>query len=547
MSDEGERGARWTEMTDDMAATEDRTDPSPSDSDGGSDERRPPRSFELPEIEVPAPTGRTEFSEPSGAEEEPEEAAGGADPRDGATVGGEGSADERERPVQESEDDRDARPRPNPWFERPARPAAASGEDAETAADAKAVADAEDAKDAPRREPRGEETGPVAASTPTAETAEPEGAGEGDGGAAVAASLRGEESPAGPAEPGDVRVAPAVTADEDERADRPAEERPAGWEGSLFDGGGDRGGGVDNYAPVEMPGANAPVRPGKPSSGNWRLPDWIDDEEQRAGEGRGGDSAGFEEEGRSRLGLYAGVGLLLIALVAAGGVFFLKRDGSGSDPAPADSGQSVPSPVGAPVDQQVEVPPDKAMPRFPGTPTRRVGMVVDRTSGLAWPRFGPPWRLPTKQNRLAVKGWSGQQVVVTERRGNRIWYGQLLTGGLQPALVSHYTGPDSLKQVTALALDDLLKRYYGFPHTARPVASQALTVGGRRGWMIGTRLSYRRPGVRATGELVAVAVIDTGRRTPALVFASVPNTHRKLYPDITAFLTGLRPVRPSTE
>ncbi|WP_119728745.1 hypothetical protein [Thermomonospora amylolytica] len=518
-------------MTEDMATTGDRTGPPPSIEDGGSEDERPPRFPELPEVEVPEPAGRTEFSELPGLTDLPD-AEDVEDDDDGVRDEAPVAEEEwRPAPVADDDDDDDEaeRPQVSSWFERPAQPAVA-----------------EDAGE----EPRSEDVGgrPVATfQTPADEVDEGDGAG---GFAAEPPRAPVEDAPAEPEDPRDMRVAPAAPGDGLRAEERPAEERPAGWEGSLFDGTGDQDEGVGNYAPVEMPGANAPVKPGKPSSGNWQLPDWIHDEEQQARQGRRPEPAGFEEEGRSRVGLYAGIGLLLVALVAAGGVFFLKRGGSDPEPAPVDSGQSGPpagAPAGAPADQEVQVPPDRAMPRFPGKPSRKVGMVTDRISGLSWPRFGAPWQLPTKQNRLGTKGWSGQQVVVTERRGGRIWYGQLLTGGLQPALAPQYTGPDSLKKVTALALDDLIKRYYGFPHTARPVASQALTVGGRQGWLIGTQLGYKRPGVRATGELVAVAVIDTGRRTPALVFASMPDTHRRLYPDVTAFFTGLRPAQQMTE
>ncbi|HEX2314795.1 MAG TPA: hypothetical protein VHJ17_13725 [Thermomonospora sp.] len=346
---------------------------------------------------------------------------------------------------------------------------------------------------------------------------------------------------------GDVRVAPVAGETAGGDRERGPGERP-GWEGSLFDGpGGDEEGNPD-YAPVELPGANAPVRPGKPSSGNWRMPDWIDEEVREHREGRSTRDLAeeYESGGRSRVGLLVGVGVLVVALAAGGGYFYLQR---GEDPAPAPT-PSVPS-AERPVPQgqqtpsappQAKLPPDKAMPRFSGRPTRTTGMVADRRAGLAYPRFAAPWRAAAAGSALAVKGWTGQQVV-TEGRGGREVAGRLLTGVLPASLAAEYEGPGSLRPVTARALDAMIDRYYAFRHRSRPLASQELTVGGRKGWLMSSYLTFKRPGERATGEVVAVAVIDTGRRAPSVAFAAMPNTHRKHWPDVTLFLTTLKPAK----
>ena len=62
-------------------------------------------------------------------------------------------------------------------------------------------------------------------------------------------------------------------------------------------------------------------------------------------------------------------------------------------------------------------------------------------------------------------------------------------------------------------------------------------MGGRPGWLVASYLTYQREGVRATGEIVATAVIDTGRETPAVVFAFMPNTHKQMWPDVNTFFS----------
>ncbi|REE98506.1 hypothetical protein DFJ69_3996 [Thermomonospora umbrina] len=354
-------------------------------------------------------------------------------------------------------------------------------------------------------------------------------------------------------EAGDVRVAPVAGAGERSGAER--EQERSGWEeGSLFDGAeGDDGEGVPDYAPVDMSGPGTPPKPGKPSSGNWRMPDWIDEEAREHREGRSTRDIAADYEGGkgSRVGLIAGVSVLVVALAVAGGYFYLQR---GDDKAPADTVPSAPAvglstpPVGreTPPAPQTDLPPDKAMPRFSGRPTRTGGAVADRRAGLAYPRFAAPWRPAAAGSRLSTKGWSGQQVLV-EGRGGTSAVGRLLTGVLPSSAASEYRGPDDLKPVTARALDMMIKKYHPYRHKGRPLASQPLAVGGRKGWLMSSYLTFKRPGVRATGEVVAVAVIDTGRAAPAVAFASLPNTHRRYWPDITVFLTRLKPVTATTE
>ncbi|MFD0537703.1 hypothetical protein ACFQY7_32045 [Actinomadura luteofluorescens] len=188
----------------------------------------------------------------------------------------------------------------------------------------------------------------------------------------------------------------------------------------------------------------------------------------------------------------------------------------------------------------VDMPPDKRLATFPGKPSRMLGRVNDVHSGLSYPRLAAPWQVPTKKNKLGTPGWSGQQILLTERHAGRYWYGQLLTGTLIPTLQSSYQGPDSVKTVAGLAAKGYEAQYYAFPHKTAPLASQALNVDGHKGWLVASYLTYKRSGVRATGEIVAMAVVDTGRKAPAVVFASMPNTNRKQWRDVNQFLGQLK-------
>ncbi|WP_460364611.1 hypothetical protein [Actinocorallia lasiicapitis] len=189
----------------------------------------------------------------------------------------------------------------------------------------------------------------------------------------------------------------------------------------------DSGPGVAQYAGVDMSGPAGPAKAGIPSSGNWQMPDWMR-EETEANRAAGVSGAGLDEDemkrDRTRTYAIAGLSVLGVALVAALAVVVLGNDG-GDDPevkspgavVPGESNSAVPSP--APGETlQVPARADKPLKKFTGAGSPVVGMINDSASGLAYPRLGGKWVVPTKQNKLAQPGWTGQQIMVTEHVGS---------------------------------------------------------------------------------------------------------------------------------
>ncbi|MBO2448327.1 hypothetical protein J4573_14575 [Actinomadura barringtoniae] len=609
MSDQGERSVRWTEMSDDV--------PDGGQEPGAAEAATPRMTFpeaKVPEVRLPAPEGRTDFSgeEPHdvwgkveapgpqpGAEPEPEAAAGPASAPEAQPAESDPLAGAAEEPRVPENDDIKVAPVPEVGadtdpYATPAVPPAAEAEqpDPGTAApeaDPYAAASALEA-DPYAATPGADPYAPAASGAdPYASGADPYASGA--PGAAPAASGAEPYGPGAsdPYAPSADPYAPGATGDDDlavagsppvqRETELPPRSNVPGaqaWEGSLFDGSGGSESDPDGkYAPVEQIGPATPPKPGKPSSGNWRMPEWMEDEESADAKlgGRTSDDLGdsgkkaassrraerdrdrgrdhdrghdrdpFDGGGsRSRLVLFGGVGLLVIAIIAAGGVYFMKN-GDDSAPAASEGKQNRPVAPDAPPqpeEPKVQLPPVKPFKPFAGKPGKMLGRVTDAHSGLAYPRFAGPWQVPSKKNKLGIAGWSGQQILVTEKHGARLWYGQALTGTLIPTLQSAYKGPESLKTVTALAASGLEANYYGFPHHKAPYSFSELNVDGHKGWLIVSYLTYKRPGVKATGEVVGTAVIDTGRKTPAVAFVSVPNTHRKMWPDVTQFFQQLK-------
>ena len=66
-------------------------------------------------------------------------------------------------------------------------------------------------------------------------------------------------------------------------------------------------------------------------------------------------------------------------------------------------------------------------------------------------------------------------------------------------------------------------------------------LGGRPAWLRVFRLHFHSAGQRATDELIAVAVIDVGKPTVAVLYVSIPGTHRQFDWVVDDVLASVRP------
>jgi hypothetical protein len=303
------------------------------------------------------------------------------------------------------------------------------------------------------------------------------------------------------------------------------------------------GGGYSNYAGVDMSGPGGPVKAGVPSSGNWQMPDWMREE---APDG-GFLVADGQRGGKGKVMLLAGVGVLVAALIAAGVVYVMQSGGGKSDVKPTGKPKGAASSGSgkSPKTQQqssAAAPADAKLAKFPGAHTKVAGRINDTFTGLNYPKFATPWQVPSKKSGMAQLGWSAQQILVTEKHAGQIWYGQLMSGLLSPAEQDIYAGPGSEKAAAVAYEKSTEARLYSFTHKSKPLASQAIDLpgAGGKGWLVSTALTYHRDGIKATGEILTVAIIDTGKSTPAVLFMSVPDTHKKLYPDINLVVDSLK-------
>ncbi|WP_327090618.1 hypothetical protein OIE66_08340 [Nonomuraea sp. NBC_01738] len=151
---------------------------------------------------------------------------------------------------------------------------------------------------------------------------------------------------------------------------------------------------------------------------------------------------------------------------------------------------------------------------FTASRARRV--VSDKRTGLAIPRLAKPWKT------YGAAPFTSKQVL--PKLHGRKERGMVVTC---PLPIEVQKDPRD----TALLAARWTLNHHPRGAKVRWVGSQAI----KGGWALVYRVSYGK-----RSSLAAVAVVDTGMAKPALTFATVPDTQRKSWRDVTRVIAGLR-------
>ncbi|BCB79854.1 hypothetical protein GCM10022251_09510 [Phytohabitans flavus] len=246
------------------------------------------------------------------------------------------------------------------------------------------------------------------------------------------------------------------------------------------------------------------------------------------------------EQGRERRRLlwFAGVagGMLVIGLVLvlaftmSGGV-----DPFGDKPAgPSDVrpplARACPAPTGITEPEPVD----------PGPPPSGA-RTVDEEAGISYPAYGAPW-----QPWRTV--WSAGTLEVPYKMGQH-FVTETYTGGTYHASILSAAVPAADNDAVAINLEcvgqqvaaDVRAEYYPQPTTMDLHRNERTTLGGRPAWLTVFRLHFSRPGLQAKDEFAGVAVIDVGKPTAAVLYVSIPGTHRQFDYIVDEVFKSVRP------
>jgi hypothetical protein len=167
---------------------------------------------------------------------------------------------------------------------------------------------------------------------------------------------------------------------------------------------------------------------------------------------------------------------------------------------------------------------------------------VDTQSGISYAAQGGPW-MPWNQvwtaGDLHVKYGVGQHFVTETYDGGQEYHASILSGSV-PAAENDALTLD-LKCTGHQVLADVRASYYPQPTTMDTTRDEVTTLGGRPAWVSEFRLHFHADGLKASSELVGLALIDVGRPNAAVLYISIPNTVSQFDPVVDQVLESVRP------
>jgi hypothetical protein len=190
-------------------------------------------------------------------------------------------------------------------------------------------------------------------------------------------------------------------------------------------------------------------------------------------------------------------------------------------------------------------PPPTTPPPSPGpVPAPPAGpRVVDPAAGISYAREPAPWRTWDRGTwdggTLGVRYDVGYYFV-TERYSGGDYLASVLSGAV-PAAVNDSVTLD-LECTGRQVAEDVRRSFYPDPNTKTVLRDEETTLGGRPAWVSVFRLGFHEPTLTATGELVAVVLVDVGRPTAAVLYVSIPDTHAGYDRVVDEVIRSVRPV-----
>jgi hypothetical protein len=232
--------------------------------------------------------------------------------------------------------------------------------------------------------------------------------------------------------------------------------------------------------------------------------------------------------------LAVGLSIILIVVMSSEGDPFGARKASAPTDLRPPLAQLCPAPT---------VPPSAGPSgRSSVAPPPTGARTVDQQAGISYAAFGPPWVAwddVWRAGTLKVPYRVGQHFVTEHYRGGQ-YHASILSAAVPAADNDAVTL--NLECVGRQVAADVRAEYYPQPNTMDPLRDELTTLGGRPAWVSEFRLHFSQEGLTATDELSAVAVIDVGKPTAAVLYVSIPGTHRQYDYVIDDVLTSVRPL-----
>ena len=184
--------------------------------------------------------------------------------------------------------------------------------------------------------------------------------------------------------------------------------------------------------------------------------------------------------------------------------------------------------------------PEQPVPDAPAGPR-----TVDQEAGISYKAYGEPWEpwdaAWVDRGELKVTYRIGQHFVTEPNYdGHGSSYHATVLSGHVPAAVNDGLVLD-LKCIGEQIAADVRISFYPERNELEMLNQQDTTLGGRPARVLKFRLHFDQPGLKAKSELVSIALVDVGRVEAAILYVSIPDTHRQFDYVADDALQSIRP------
>ncbi|MBE1565829.1 hypothetical protein [Nonomuraea africana] len=167
-----------------------------------------------------------------------------------------------------------------------------------------------------------------------------------------------------------------------------------------------------------------------------------------------------------------------------------------------------------------------AFPVLPGKASKVVGKIEDKRTGLTYPKLGKPWSPK-----------SFPPFVIAQRAGKVALPHTMIASAPLPIAADKPSSLADYRELAVRAARWSLRSQHPEGGTVTWTGSQKLAVG--KGWIVGFRVDYTFGGKRQSSQALA-AVVDSGKKKPAMLLATIPESGKGHWRDLNSLVKRLR-------
>ncbi|MFD1931769.1 hypothetical protein ACFSKW_09785 [Nonomuraea mangrovi] len=224
--------------------------------------------------------------------------------------------------------------------------------------------------------------------------------------------------------------------------------------------------------------------------------------------------------------LLAAVIATVLAVVAIFALFSGDEPNAIEPQRAQDSGPAPASGAGEAGVALAPVPESLAFPAMAGKASKVIGTVVDKRTGISYPKLGTPW---------AAKSFA--PFAIAQRVGKVELPHTMVASAPLPVTADKPVTSADYRELAVRAARWSLRTQHPEDGTVTWTASQKPVKG--KGWIVGFKVDYTLDGERHSSQALA-AVIEAGRKKPAMLLATIPDSGKSHWRDLNTLVKGLR-------